>query len=151
MADSDGIKLTDQIKGFIKGAYDSGNVLLIAAVDAANKPVLSYRGSVSVYSDDQLSFWVRNKEGGTIEAIKQNPNVALMYRSPTTPLLKFEGRARVATSEEERNRAFTNAHEREQAADEARAGNAVIVDLDSVSGVLERTDKGPVFCRMVRA
>jgi len=52
--------LTPEISALITGALDSGNVLLIAAVNPERKPVLSFRGSTAVFSDTQLSFWARN-------------------------------------------------------------------------------------------
>ncbi len=45
------------------GAMDSGNVLLLAAVDHDHKPVLSYHGSAAGFSDTQLRLWARNAEG----------------------------------------------------------------------------------------
>jgi hypothetical protein len=61
--------LTSEIKALVAGAFDSSNVLLLAAVGKDQKPVLSFRGSTAVFSDTQLSLWARNAEGGTIEAI----------------------------------------------------------------------------------
>jgi hypothetical protein len=80
--------LTPEVTAIVAGAFDTGNVLLLAAVDKDQKPVLSFRGSTAVFSDSQLSFWARNAEGGTIEAIKDNPHVAFMYRSQSVPLLR---------------------------------------------------------------
>jgi Pyridoxamine 5'-phosphate oxidase len=142
--------LTQQIKDLVNGALDSGNPILLAAVDAQNRPVLSFRGSTQVHSDDSLGLWVRNVAGGTIEAIKQNPQVALMYRSATVPFVKFEGRAHIATDPAERNRVFEAAPEREQKGDPDRKGLAVVIELDKVSGVVGFGADGPVFVGLVR-
>jgi hypothetical protein len=142
--------LTDEIKALIDGALDSGNVLLLAAVSPDQRPVLSFRGSTAVYSDTQLSIWVRNAEGGTISAIEHNPNVALVYRSPTTPVLNFIGRARIADDAAERERAFSISHERERKADPERKGRAIIIDLDAVGGVIAYGADGPVFVNLKR-
>jgi hypothetical protein len=150
MANASPLVINPEIAELITGAIDSGNILLLAAVTAEQKPVLSYRGSTAVFSDTQLSFWARKAEGGTIEAIRQNPQVALMYRSQAVPLLQFSGRAHVTDSAEERERVFSLAHESEQKADAERKGLAVIIDLDEVKGVLGFTDQGPRFCHMVR-
>jgi hypothetical protein len=112
--------------------------------------VLSFRGSVQVYSDDQLGLWARNAEGGTLDAIRANPSVALVYRSATTPVLQFHGRARIVEDEQERSRVFESAPERERAADPERKGAAVIIDLDRVEGVLKFGPDGPVFVRLAR-
>jgi hypothetical protein len=150
MASSSPLIIIPEIAELVTGAMDSGNILLLAAVDKDRKPLLSYRGSAAVFSDTQLSFWARNAEGGTMEAIRQNPQVALMYRSQAVPLLQFSGRAHVTDSADERERAFSLAHDREQKADPERKGLAVIVDLDEIKGVLGFTEQGPRFCHMVR-
>jgi hypothetical protein len=103
--------------------------LLLAAVTPDNKPALSFRGSTQTYSDSQLRLWIRNASGGTLAAIKSNPNVVLIYRSATTPVLQFHGVARVTTDDKERTRVFENAPERERSSDPERKGTAIIVDL----------------------
>ncbi len=150
MANASPFALTPEISALVTGAFDAGNVLLLAAVDRDSKPVLSFRGSTAVFSDTQLSFWARNAEGGTIEAIKENPNVALMYRSKSVPLLQFIGRARIVDSPAERNRAFDLAPEKERASDPGRKGQAVMIDLDEVKAVLGFGKDGPIFCHLVR-
>lgn len=141
------LQLTQEIKDLVNNALASGNPLVLAVVTALNRPRLSFRGSTQVYSDDQLGFWLRNTGGETIDAIRNNANVALMYRSATTPLLQFQGRARIATDESERARVFESAPEREQKSDPERKGLAIIIDLDKVEGVLGFDDKGPRFFR----
>jgi len=145
------LALTDEIKALVNNALANGTPLLLAAVGPDKKPVLSFRGSVQAYSDDQLGFWVRNAQGGTLDAIRANPDLALVYRSATTPVLQFHGHARIATDEAERSRVFESAPEREWAADPDRKGVAVIVDLDRIEGVLKIGPDGPVFCRMARS
>jgi hypothetical protein len=83
-------------------------------------------------------------------AIQGNPKVVLVYRSATTPVLQFHGRARIAVDEAERKAVFEAAPAREQAADPERKGAAVIIDLDRIEGVLRRGPEGPVFCRLSR-
>ncbi|MGO9931606.1 MAG: pyridoxamine 5'-phosphate oxidase family protein [Steroidobacteraceae bacterium] len=142
--------LTPEISTLVTGALDSGNVLLLAAVDRDRKPLLSFRGSTAVFSGTQLSFWARNAAGGTLEAISENPNVALMYRSKSVPLLQFIGRARITDDPTERDRVFNLAHEKERASDPERKGRAVIVDLDEVKGVLGFGKDGPIYCHLSR-
>ena len=144
------LALTDEIKALVNGALANGSPLLVVAVSPDGKPVASFRGSVQTYSDDQLGFWARNAEGGTLDAIRVNPNVVLVYRSATTPVLQFHGRARITADDAERKRVFESAPEREQAADPERKGAAVIVDLDRVEGVLRFGPDGPEFVRLAR-
>jgi hypothetical protein len=142
--------LTQEIKDLVNNALESGNPILLAAVDVSGRPVLSFRGSTTVRSDDQLGVWARNATGGTIEAIKHNPNVALMYRSATVPLLRFEGRGRVVTDAAERNAIFEAAPQRERDGDPQRRGTAIVVDLDTVFGVLGFNDNGPIIAQLKR-
>jgi len=130
------IELTDEIREHINGALMAGNPMIVASVDGAGKPRLSYRGSTQVFSADQLGFWARNAEGSTMESIAANPNVALMYRHPAQRvILQFAGRARVAAGDE-RDRVYDLAPEFEQKADPEKKGVAVIIDLDKVEGIL---------------
>jgi uncharacterized pyridoxamine 5'-phosphate oxidase family protein len=145
------LKLSPEIKALVNDALTSGSPLVLAAVDQDNEPVLSFRGSTQVYSDDQLSFWLRNTGGNTVEAIRHNPNVAFMYRSAKTPLLQFKGRARISDDPAERRKIFEAAPEREQQADPERKGLAIIVDLDAVEGILSFGPNGPNFVRLTRA
>ena len=142
--------LTQEIKDMVNGGLTTGNPMLLAVVSPDNKPVLSFRGSTQAYGDGALGLWIRNTSGGTIEAIKANPQVAMMYRSATTPMLQFQGRARIATDEAERKKVFESAPEREQKSDPERKGNAIIIELDSVSGVLRFGEKGPEFVKLER-
>jgi hypothetical protein len=142
--------VTDEIKALVNNALANGNPLLLAAVGTDGRPVASFRGSLQTYSDDQFGFWARNTQGGTLDAIRANPNVVLVYRSATTPVLQFHGRARITSDEGERKRVFESAPEREQAADPGRKGAAVIVDLDRVEGVLRIGPNGPEFVRLAR-
>jgi hypothetical protein len=144
------LAITPEIRALVNGALDAGYPLLLAAVDTGHKPLLSYRGSTVVFSATQLSFWARNAEGGTLGAIKQNPHVALAYHSPTVPVLQFIGRARITDDPAERDRAFSLSNEKERARDPDKKGQAVIIDLDQITGVLGFGENGPVFCNMVR-
>jgi hypothetical protein len=144
------LALTDELKSLVNTALDDGAPLLLAAVSPDGKPVLSFRGSVQTYSDDQLGLWARNGQGGTLDAIRANPNVVLVYRSATTPVLQFHGRARVAESDPERSRVYDSAPDRERAADPERKGLAVIIDLDRVEGVLKIGPGGAEFVRLAR-
>lgn len=147
------LKLTDEIKAIVNSALESGSPILVAAVTAEGRPVLSFRGSLQAYSDTQLGFWLRGVEGNTVAAIRANPHVALMYRSAETRgMYQFQGRARVASDEAERNAVFEAAPEFERNADPGRKGLAIVIDLDSVEGFATFSPKGPEgFVRMARA
>jgi pyridoxine/pyridoxamine 5'-phosphate oxidase len=125
--------------------------MILASVDAEGRPRMTFRGSLQSFSDDQLGFWARNAEGGTMENIAANPNVSVMYRNPETRILvQFFGRARVASGAE-RDRVYDEAPEVEQKADPEKKGLGVIVDLDRVEGFLGMGPDGkPRFVRLAR-
>ncbi len=127
--------LNEDIKQAINGAYDNGTPIIISYVDAEGQPSLSFRGSIQTYSDNQLSVWVRNPEGGILKALTSNPRVSTLYRDPATRMMIItQGRGHAESDENVRKLAYENAPEAEQKADPERKGVAVIVDLDGVDG-----------------
>jgi hypothetical protein len=150
MAD-DPIVLTDEIRELVNNALVGGYPMLLAAVDAQGRPRLSFRGSLAVFSGDQLGFWARNQEGETLADIAANPNVAMMLRKPATRAsLQFTGRARIAQGAE-RDQVYDSAPEFERRADPEKKGVGVVVDLDRVEGGWPGPDGERVRVRMVRA
>jgi hypothetical protein len=130
---------TDRIPEFVKGIVNSAlannTPLIIAYTDEKGAPNLSLRGSTQVYSDTQLSIWVRHASGGMANALKKNPQMALMYRDPPARTnLTFEGLAHFETDEEVRNRVFDLAPEVEQKHDPGRIGAALIIDITRLTG-----------------
>jgi len=148
MAEYTRLQLTPELQSKINNALAEKHPLVLAVVDATGQPHLSFRGSLQTYSDTQLGVWLRHSQGNTIEAIRQKPKVALIYRSETTPLLQLHGRARIATDAAERERVFTAAPEVERKADPERKGIAIIIELTRIEGVLGFGPDGPIWCRM---
>jgi predicted pyridoxine 5'-phosphate oxidase superfamily flavin-nucleotide-binding protein len=149
MAEVVPLKLTDEMKNLINSALANGTPLMLATANADGQPELSFRGSLQTFSDTQLGFWLRNTKGKTIDALRQNPKVALMYRSPpSVPLLQFQGVARIADHPTERKRVFSAAPQREQDADPERKGLAIIIDLNLVEGILGFNADGAIWTRM---
>jgi pyridoxine/pyridoxamine 5'-phosphate oxidase len=145
------IVLGGEVRALVNGALESATPMILASVDAEGRPRLTFRGSIQVYSDDQLGFWARNAEGSTMENIAGNPHVAMMFRNPATrAMLQFSGRARVAEGAE-RDRVYDNAPEFERRADADKKGVGLIVDLDRVEGLLGLGEDGkPRWARMSR-
>ncbi|HWA60886.1 MAG TPA: pyridoxamine 5'-phosphate oxidase family protein [Caulobacteraceae bacterium] len=130
------IELNAEIREHVDGALMSGNPMIMASVDEAGRPRLSFRGSVAVFGPDSLGVWARNAEGQTVGAVGSNPHVALMYRHPAQRvILQFAGRARLAEGAE-RDQVYANAPEFEQKADPEKKGVGLIIDLDKVEGLL---------------
>ena len=147
------LELPEDVRDYVQRApLVAGNPMLIAVVTADGKPRMSFRGSVQTLGPDQLGFWVRRVEGGTMEGIKANPNVALMYRDAGKRiLLQFAGRARIATDPAERARVYEARRNRSSAHDPERKGGGVVIDLDRVEGMLGMNAEGaPNFLRLAR-
>jgi hypothetical protein len=127
--------------------------MLVAHVDEDGQPILSFRGSVQAFSGDQLALWVRNAQGGFVQAIARNPCIALMYRDEDAKATyQFQGRARVTEDAAERRRIFDAAPAAERAHDFAMLGAAIVVDLDRVEGYAGLGPQGQVDpIRMLRA
>lgn len=143
--------LDDELKRLIDTALSERTPMIVASVDAEGRPRLTFRGSLQTFSDDQVGFWARNREGGTMTNIAANPHVAMVMRNPDTRvILQLSGRARVAEGAD-RDRVYANAPEIEQRADAEQKGAGVVVDLDRVEGLLGFDAEGkPRFVRLLR-
>jgi hypothetical protein len=146
------VALPQALKRRIDNALAERHPMLVAHVDARGQPVLSFRGSVQVFSDDQLAMWIRSAEGGFIQALRANPRIALMYRDEDAKATyQFQGRARVTATLAERRAIFDRAPAVERAHDFAMLGAAVVVDLDRVEGYAGLGPQGQVDgIRMLR-
>jgi hypothetical protein len=146
------IRLPGAIQRRIDNALVERHPMLLAHMGPDGQPILSFRGSVQVFSDDQLALWIRNGTGGFIQAIGANPKVALMYRDEEAKATyQFQGRARVTEVQSERQRIFQRAPAAERAHDFAMLGTAVVVDLDRVEGYAGLGPQGQVDpIRMLR-
>jgi Pyridoxamine 5'-phosphate oxidase len=151
-AEAQAVVLPEALRRLIDNALAERRPMLVAHADAHGQPILSFRGSVQVHSQDQLALWIRNAEGGFIQAIRANPRIALMYRDEDAKATyQFQGRARVTTQAGERERIFGRAHPLERAHDFAMLGAAVVVDLDRVEGYAGLGPQGQVDpIRMLR-
>jgi hypothetical protein len=131
------LSLSAEMKEAVNAAFGTGKPVAMAYVDADGAPQLSYRGSTQAYSDTQLAIWVRDAQGGALEATRKNPAVALIYGNfdPSgRAFMIFRGRARRDDSAEVRRHVYENSHEFERNRDKDRKGVAVIIDIDSVEG-----------------
>lgn len=129
------LRLTDDIKKAINGALDNQTPMLIAYCDDAEHIHLSFRGTVQSYGDEQLALWARDPEAGLPRNIVAHPQVTLFYHDPTSRAsYSFQGRARIESDPEARDRIFDNSNPREQYMDYNRRGAAIVVELDHVEG-----------------
>jgi hypothetical protein len=137
------LRLTDEIKRTVNEAYVPNDLpILMGTIDEAGRPNLTWRGSVVAYSDTQLGVWARNAEGGTAKTLAAHPDVMLVYRESGGPgqrsrvTLNFRGKARVDNSEAARKRIYETMPQRERDSDAEMKGVAIVVDLESVTGVM---------------
>jgi uncharacterized pyridoxamine 5'-phosphate oxidase family protein len=129
------IELTDEMRTRLASALTDGYPVVAATVDADGQPKLSYFGSTHVHSSDQLAFWVRDPDGGTLRRLAANPRITFLYRNPVDKVRwVFEGRARRVDDETERDRVYDETPEFERLMDADRKGVAVVVDVDVVTG-----------------
>ena len=132
-------RIPEFVKGIINGALANNTPLIVAYTDENGAPNLSLRGSTQVYSDTQLSIWVRHANGGMANALKKNPRMALMYRDPPARTnLTFEGTAHFETDSAIRDRVFELAPEVEQKHDLQRIGAALLIDVTRLTGSTPR-------------
>jgi hypothetical protein len=151
-AEAQAIRLPEALKRRIDHALVERHPMLLAHVGPDGQPVLSFRGSVQAFSDDQLALWVRAADGAFVRSIGEHPRVSLMYRDEDAKATyQFQGRARVTTDAAERQRVFDRAPAAERAHDFAMLGVAVVVDLDRVEGYAGLGPQGQVDgIRMLR-
>ena len=67
-APASALRLTPELKQLIDNALATRHPMLIAYTDESGQPVLSFRGSLQAFSDDQLALWVRNAQGGMLRS-----------------------------------------------------------------------------------
>jgi general stress protein 26 len=126
------IKFTDEMRHAIANALDDRSVCIVATAGADGWPQVSYRGSVAVYSDDELSFWSRARKD-TVSNIDENPKVQVFYRNSQQRIVwRFFGTARNVTDSEERDRIMELTDEREMNADPERKGIGTVVRIERI-------------------
>jgi uncharacterized pyridoxamine 5'-phosphate oxidase family protein len=127
----------ETIKDAVNHSLEQGKPIVVAYVDEEGQPRLSFRGSAQVYDKDKLAIWVRNPEGGLQKALKSNPRISLLYRSPEPRMnLNILGRGHFDSSEDVRKKIYESSPQSEQNADRDRKGMALVIDVDRVTGVI---------------
>ena len=129
------VAIDDALAALIDGALDNRTPVIVAYVDAEGVPHLSPRGTVQVWSPDQLAMWIRDPNGGLLRAIAGNPQLACFYRDPKSRVAyELTGRARPLDDPDDRLRVFHRSPLVEQNLDPMMRGVAIVVDLDLVAG-----------------
>jgi hypothetical protein len=111
----------------------------VAYADAQAHPQLSFRGSLQPYSDTALAIWVRNPDSGILKAVRAgHEHIMALYGEPGAQrsFLAFRGRGQIDNSEAVRRRVYDSAPAMERDRDREQKGVPLIIELDSVEGLL---------------
>jgi hypothetical protein len=128
------LDLDESISAVLDGAFDRHAPVVVAYVDGAGAPHISYRGTVQGHGNDTIAMWIRDPNGGLLRAIETNPLVALLYRDDDRTQYEIAGRAHRVDDARERDRIYDRSPAFERGLDPARRGVAVAIDVDSVRG-----------------
>jgi Pyridoxamine 5'-phosphate oxidase len=129
------LELTPAMRQAVNEALNDSLPMTLAYVDGSGVPHLSLRGSVHVHGDHELAIWVRDPEGGFLQALGDHPSVVLWYRNPATrATYLFTGQARVVADAAATRAVYDATPERERNVDPRARGKAVVVDLERIEG-----------------
>jgi hypothetical protein len=117
----------------INSAYDDKTPCIWATCDDQGRPDISIKGSSMVFDRDHLAYWERS-HGTTIENLRRNPHVVMMYRNPARKLnqLRIFGEAEVHPTGDLREQVRARTIEPELAKDPENRGIAVVVRVHRV-------------------
>ena len=126
------IVLTEEMKAMLATSLADGNPVMVASALANGMPDVVFKGSVMVWDSEHLAFWER-AHGQTELALKENPNICLLYRNPAArKTWKFVGVAELHPSGELRDAVMARTVQAELDRDPERKGTAVIIRVDKV-------------------
>jgi uncharacterized pyridoxamine 5'-phosphate oxidase family protein len=128
----------DRIPAAVKTLINNARVqevpICIAHITEEGVPLITFRGSIQALNDHELCAWIRAADGGLVRSIAKNPAVSLAYRDGPRAMLTIQGRARMDTSPEMRERVFEMIPEQEKNHDPQRTGAAMIITVDRMQG-----------------
>jgi hypothetical protein len=118
----------------IAPAWSEKTPCIFATCDAEGRPDISIKGSAMVFDKDHLAFWERS-HGATIENLRRNPHVAMLYRSPARGIgmWRFFGVAEVHPTGPLREQVRERTIEVELNKDPENKGIAVVIRVDRVT------------------
>ena len=129
------IHIDAELAATIDGAFENKLPITVAYVDQDGQPRLSFRGSTQAHSADQFAIWIRERDGGLVRALPQNPRITLMYRdSSTRTTYLIYGRGWVETDAAISKSIYEKSPKAERDRDPDMAGVAVVIDVDVIQG-----------------
>ncbi len=123
------IDLTQFADG-VNGALDAGTPLVLAT-SLDGQPDLAFKGSLMVWDREHLAYWERSLLE-TYAALRASPRVAVLFRTPGQPPLRFYGEARFVDDPGLRERIWERVHPKERGQDPEQKGYAVLIRVDRV-------------------
>jgi hypothetical protein len=144
MTDSDSnFSVDDEIREAIATAYEEGNTLTLAYVDAEGWAHLSKRGSTMLLDAQTLAVWARNPRDGLATSITHRPQVTLHYvdLAKRGVLYTFYGDAKVSLDPGVVDRVWHAMPEAERQQDPDRHGAPVTIDLRQVVAQSRQPDR----------
>ena len=131
----DPVNLTGEIESAINGAVLRGHPIAVAFVRDDGSPSVTFRGGTYVHGPTELAIWVRKRDSGLATAIAQRPRVSLVFveqEGPARTIWRSRAMPESLQSSTSRCTARSGA---ERQRDPERQGVAVVVDVDSVTGL----------------
>ena len=129
------IELNDELRASLANSMTDRIAVIAAYVDRNGDPHVGFYGSLHAYSDDQLALWARKPDSELVATLPTHPKIEFVYSDfHNSRIYRLGGSARIVTDPIERDRVFEGIHDIEQGHDPERAGVAIVVDLDHVSG-----------------
>jgi predicted pyridoxine 5'-phosphate oxidase superfamily flavin-nucleotide-binding protein len=95
-------------------------------------PNIGYKGSMMGFDDESLAYWERTLQG-TLENLKENPNVRVLFRDPATRAAwRFLGQAAIYKEGPVREQVMARTVPAELDRDPERKGYAVVIRVEKV-------------------
>lgn len=130
------ISISDDIRDRINGALNSLKTLTAAYVDEHGKPHISFYGSTHFHTPDSLAIWARNPDSALLRTLPTRPDLAFIYGDIADRVYcTLEGRGRVVTDMQERQRIYDEMHPIERHFDPNMVGAGIVVDLLKVTTI----------------
>jgi hypothetical protein len=137
------LRLTPELQRIINEAFVPRDLpFIMAHVDEQGRPSMSWRGSTIALNQTQMAVWARHGDGATVTSLEKRPDVMFAYRESGGPgqrsiaVLNIRGKARIDRSDEVRKQVYGLIPQRERDGDPEMAGVAIIIDVESVGGII---------------
>jgi uncharacterized pyridoxamine 5'-phosphate oxidase family protein len=127
------IEITSEMEELVNSALNDGYPCILGTASLNGDPNLSFKGSMMVFSSNELAFWERARKGGFAQLIA-NPKVAVLFRNATNrKAWRFYGDVVVHELGEIRESVMNKTVEAELSRDPERLGAAVVIKINKIT------------------